>query len=82
LLMSRRVTCRVATFLAELWTRSGKPKCLDLPVSHRDIADYLGVTIETLSRAITGMEQSGVLSRVSARRLIVRNEIALERMMR
>jgi CRP/FNR family nitrogen fixation transcriptional regulator len=78
LLMSRRATCRVATFLAELWTRSGKPKCLDLPVSHRDIAEYLGITIETVSRIITGMERSGLISRVSARRLIIRNEIALE----
>jgi CRP/FNR family nitrogen fixation transcriptional regulator len=82
LLINKSATCRVATFLADLWTRSGKLKYLDLPVSHQDIADYLGVTIETLSRAITGMERSGVLNRVSARRLIIRNEMALEQMMR
>jgi len=82
LLMSRSATCRVGTFLAELWRRSGKLKCLDLPVPHQDIADYLGLTVETLSRTITGLERSGVLSRVSARRLIIRNEMALERMMR
>jgi CRP/FNR family nitrogen fixation transcriptional regulator len=69
-------------FLADLWTRSGKLRYLDLPVSHQDIADYLGLTIETLSRTITGMERSGMISRVSTRRLIIRNEMALERTMR
>ena len=82
LLINKSATCRVGTFLADLWARSGKLKYLDLPVSHQDIADYLGLTIETLSRTITGMERSGVISRVSARRLVIRNELALERMMR
>jgi CRP/FNR family nitrogen fixation transcriptional regulator len=82
LLINKSATCRVGTFLADLWARSGKLKYLDLPVSHQDIADYLGLTIETLSRTITGMERSGVISRVSTRRLIIRNEMALEFMMR
>jgi CRP/FNR family nitrogen fixation transcriptional regulator len=82
LLINKSAPCRVATFLAGLWTRSGNLQYLDLPVSHKDIADYLGLTIETLSRTITGLERSGVVSRVSARRLIIRNEMALERMMR
>jgi len=82
LLMSRSATCRVATFLTELWTRSGKQKCLDLPVSHQDIAEYLGLTIESVSRAITGMERAGLLKRVSPRRLLIRNQLALEHMMR
>jgi CRP/FNR family nitrogen fixation transcriptional regulator len=81
ILMNKSATCRVGTFLADLWRRSGKLECLELPVSHRDIADYLGLTIETISRTITGMERSGVINRVSPRRLIIRNEMALERMM-
>ena len=80
LLMNKSATCRVGTFLADLWRRSGKLKYLDLPVSHKDIADYLGLTIETVSRTITAMERSGLISRVSARRLIMRNEMALERL--
>jgi CRP/FNR family transcriptional regulator, nitrogen fixation regulation protein len=82
LLMTRDATCRVATFLADLWRRSGKLECLHLPISHQDIADYLGLSIEHLSRTITCMERYGVLTRVSPRRLIIRNEIALQRMMR
>jgi len=82
LLMSRSATCRVATFLTDVWMRSGKLQCLDLPVSHQDIADHLGLTIETVSRAITGMERAGLVKRLSARRLIIRNQLALEHMMR
>ena len=80
LLINKSAMCRVATFLTDLWTRSGKLKYLDIPVSHQDIADYLGLTIETVSRSITGMERSGLISRVSARRLIIQNEMALERL--
>jgi CRP/FNR family nitrogen fixation transcriptional regulator len=80
LLMNKSATCRVAAFFNDLWKRSGKFKYLDLPVSHQDIADYLGLTIETLSRSITVMEQSGLVSRVSPRRLMILDETALERM--
>jgi CRP/FNR family nitrogen fixation transcriptional regulator len=48
---------------------------------HRDIADYLGLTIETLSRAITQLEKSGLIARgPSPRSLILKNPSALARM--
>ena len=80
LLMSRDATCRVATFLAEFSKRSKRPK-RDLPMSHQDIADHLGLIIETLSRVITGLERAGSLTRESPRKLIIRNRLALERAM-
>src|SRR6478735_9640920 len=49
LLMSKSAKCRAATFLSDLWVRLGKAKYLDVPMSHQDIAAYLGLTIETLS---------------------------------
>src|SRR5215475_2002764 len=63
LLMSRDATCRVATFLTEFSKRSKRSNCLDLPMSHQDIADHLGLTIETLSRVITGLERAGSITR-------------------
>jgi len=77
LLMSRSAKCRVATFLSDLWRRLGDAKYLDLPMSHQDIADHLGLTIETLSRTITDMERSGAVKRVSCRRLLVKNQASL-----
>ena len=81
LLMSKSAKCRAATFLTDLWVRLGKAKYLDVPMSHQDIADYLGLTIETLSRAITVMERSGLISRVSSRRLLLENHFGLRRVM-
>ena len=80
LLMSKSAKCRIATFLTDLWVRLGKAQYLDVPMSHQDIADYLGLTIETLSRTITDLERAGLIARVpSARRLLLQNHFGLRR---
>jgi len=81
LLKSKSAKCRVATFLRGLWVSLGQPKYLEVPMSYQDIADYLGLTIETLSRSITDLERSGLMSRVTGRTLLLRNHFALGRMM-
>jgi CRP/FNR family nitrogen fixation transcriptional regulator len=64
----------------DLWVRLGKAQYLDVPMAHQDIADYLGLTIETLSRSITDLERSGLISRVaSQRRLLLQNHFGLRR---
>jgi CRP/FNR family transcriptional regulator, nitrogen fixation regulation protein len=81
LLLGRSAKCRVAKFLIDLWTRLGKAKYLDVPMPHQDIADHLGLTIETVSRAITDLERSGLITRVSSQRLLLQNRFALGHMM-
>jgi CRP/FNR family transcriptional regulator, nitrogen fixation regulation protein len=81
LLMSKSAECRLATFFTDLWVRLGNAEYLDVPMSYQDIADYVGLTIETVSRTITAMEQSGMLTRVSCRRLLLRKQIAFGHMM-
>jgi len=77
-LLSRAAKCRVATFLADLSKRLGSKELIDLPMSHQDIADYLGLIVETLSRAITALERSGVLARsTSCRKLLVQDRALL-----
>jgi CRP/FNR family transcriptional regulator, nitrogen fixation regulation protein len=81
LLMSKSAKCRVATFFIELWNRLGRAEYLDIPMSHQDIADHLGLTIETVSRAIADLERSKMLTRISSRRMLVRNRLTLGHMM-
>jgi CRP/FNR family transcriptional regulator, nitrogen fixation regulation protein len=73
-LMGRSAKSRVATFLTDLSRKLGTPNSLDLSMSHQDIAEHLGLTVETLSRTITGLERSGLVSRVGTRTLILRND--------
>ena len=65
---------RFASFLLDLWKRNGKNDALVIPMSYLDVADYLGMQIETLSRLITAMEREGTIERSSTpKTLILRN---------
>ncbi len=76
-LMSKDSKCRVATFITNLWTRLGRAEYLDIPMSHQDIADHLCLTIETVSRAISDLERSKMITRVSCKKLLIRNRLSL-----
>jgi len=71
---------RIAGFLLEISRRLGEPNIVYLPMSRQDIADYLGVTIETVSRALTQFETKGILRRPGPRQIALLDRIALHRM--
>jgi hypothetical protein len=52
---------RVAAFLIEMDRRSAAAGILALPMGRRDIADYLGLTLETVSRALSRLHDLGIL---------------------
>lgn len=60
---------RIAAFLADLSERQGGLRQVDLPMSRMDIADYLGLTIETVSRVLTRLKQKGIINLPSLRRV-------------
>jgi CRP/FNR family nitrogen fixation transcriptional regulator len=53
---------------------------IELPMSRQDIADYLGLTIETVSRTLTILENSAAIALPSSRRIVLRNAAALRRL--
>jgi CRP/FNR family nitrogen fixation transcriptional regulator len=69
---------RVAAFLLQLCERVAARSEIDLPMSRADIADYLALTIETVSRAFTQMERDHTIALPSSRHVVVRDRCALE----
>jgi CRP/FNR family nitrogen fixation transcriptional regulator len=62
LLLGRKTSLeRVAAFLIEMDRRLTAAGVLALPMCRRDIADYLGLTLETVSRALSRLHELGIL---------------------
>jgi len=71
---------RVAGFLLEMAGRHSGGTSVELVMSRQDIADYLGLTIETVSRTFTHFVQSGVITLETSRRIRFCNRAALNRL--
>jgi CRP/FNR family nitrogen fixation transcriptional regulator len=71
---------RVVGFLLEMAARMPAGNVVELPMSRQDIADYLGLTIETVSRTLTNLENAAAIELPSSRRIVLRNRTALGRL--
>lgn len=72
---------KIATFLLDMAARLPDLDHVDLPMSRIDIADHLGLTIETVSRSLTRLERDGVIRLPEHRRsIILYNKSALRRL--
>ena len=80
LLLIKTAQERVAGFLLEMAARVPGANEVELPMSRQDIADYLGLTIETVSRTLTQLENSAAISVPTSRRIVLRNRAALSRL--
>ena len=80
LLLIKTAQERVAGFLLEMAERIKSTNEVELPMSRQDIADYLGLTIETVSRTLTILENSAAIALPSSRRIVLRNRAALRRL--
>jgi CRP/FNR family nitrogen fixation transcriptional regulator len=68
---------RVATFLLDMAERRDAGRALDLPMSRGDIADYLGLTIETVCRVLSAFKRDGIIDIPNAHRIELRDREAL-----
>ncbi len=71
---------RVASFLLEMAARMSCERAFELPMSRQDIADYLGLTIETVSRTLTLLENAAAIELPTSRQVVLRNRAALGRL--
>ena len=76
LLLIKNAQERVASFLLEMAQRASG-NVVELPMSRQDIADYLGMTIETVSRTLTILETAAAIELPTSRRIVLRNHAVL-----
>lgn len=77
LLARKTLRERMASFLIKfenhLREDDQEPATLKLPMARADIADYLGVTVETISRCLAAMAEEGLIQLLSPRRIVLIN---------
>jgi CRP/FNR family nitrogen fixation transcriptional regulator len=71
---------RIAAFLVDMAERLKSANSVELPMSRQDIADYLGLTIETVSRTLTQLARNGVIDIPVSRRIVLRDRASLDEM--
>ena len=68
---------RIASFLLGLSQPvAGRGATIELPMSRADIADHLGLTVESVSRAVTQLERDGLIELPPNRRAVVLRHVA------
>jgi CRP/FNR family nitrogen fixation transcriptional regulator len=77
LMLIKNAQERVGSFLLEMAERIAIGALIELPMSRQDIADYLGITIETVSRTFTSLESQATIALPNARAVILRDLSAL-----
>lgn len=79
LLLGRRSAMeKVAGFLLDWAQGSANRRVVSLAMTRQDIADYLNLTIETVSRTLSQLERDNVIALPSARQIGLKNLDALE----
>jgi CRP/FNR family transcriptional regulator len=72
LLALQTVSERIATFLLMLSNKAGADRAaenvVEVPISRKDMAAYLGTTVESISRAVQDMSRRGVIRIIDPQR--------------
>ena len=71
---------KVSAFLMDMAERQENSDHVDLPMQRSDIGDYLGLTLETVSRVFSKLKDAGVIKLTTARSIEIIDMHALEAM--
>lgn len=81
-LSTRDIEARIAGILKNFARDFGENQkdgiIIDMPLSREEMANYIGVTRETMSRKLTSMEDEGLIELVGNKKIIIKDMNALE----
>lgn len=66
-----RIAGLLLSFIKDFGQPNGKYIELELPLSREDIANYIGVTRETISRKLSSMQDEGIIKLVGNKKIII-----------
>lgn len=75
-----RIAGLLLSFIKDFGVRKGDIIELELPLSREDIANYIGVTRETISRKLGSMQDQGVIELIGSKKIIIKDIEELEYM--
>jgi CRP/FNR family transcriptional regulator, nitrogen fixation regulation protein len=81
LLLNKSASERLANFLLEMSDRRGLGNEVGLPMCRQDIADYLALTSETVSRTLAKLENAAAITLRTTRHIVLRDRAGLEQML-
>jgi CRP/FNR family nitrogen fixation transcriptional regulator len=79
LLLIKSAEQRVASFLLEMAGPASEGNTINLPMTRQDIGEYLGLSIETVSRTLAHLEATAAIE-VHIRQIMLRDCSALRRL--
>ncbi len=79
LLGQKRAHERLCFFLLQMLDRlpGARPEHIQLPMGRQDIADYLGLTTETVSRSLAKLKREGILSLPVSQAIVIKDMAAV-----
>lgn len=80
-ILNKRAKARVSGFLLDIAARWSSEQ-IALPMSRQEIADHLGLTVETISRMLTVLERSNMISRCGQRGIAIRSRTSMRQLCR
>ena len=82
LLLLGRMTAaeRIASFLLDLVRRQRHGGSIELAMNRKDVADYLGLTVETVSRTMSALKRKGIIFFAEPENVQLKQSTALERL--
>jgi len=67
---------RVVSFLLAIHRKRARGAEIELPMSRQDMADYLGLTIETVSRMMTSLTRRGLIAATGGRHTVTLRKLS------